>query len=48
MIILYIILFMVGVALSMIIGETITNKFPNLIFSKWWRKNVIEECQDCD
>jgi len=30
------------------IGELVAQNSTNSIFTKWWRKNVIEECQDCD
>jgi len=34
--------------LSIVVGEIITKGFPNSKFSKWWRKNVVSECQECD
>jgi hypothetical protein len=30
------------------IGEVIVSNSPNSKFSKWWRKNVVVECQECD
>lgn len=29
-------------------GELIVYKFPGNTFSKWWRKNVVFECKECD
>ena len=30
------------------VGELIVVNSPEKRFSKWWRKNVIYECQECD
>lgn len=35
-------------SLLFIFCEVIASKFPNTRFHKWWRKNVIAECQECD
>jgi hypothetical protein len=31
-----------------IIGEFISNKTPRTKFSKWWEKNIIGKCKECD
>jgi hypothetical protein len=32
----------------MAIGELIVQNSPESKFSKWWRKYVVFECQECD
>ena len=47
-------LFIYLIILSVLIGglfvlaELVVYNFPNNMFSKWWRKYVVFECQDCD
>jgi len=37
-----------GLVSLFVLGEIITNNFPNTKFSKWWRNYVVFECQDCE
>lgn len=30
------------------IAELVVENRPNAKFSKWWRKYVVYECQECD
>jgi hypothetical protein len=31
-----------------IVGEFISNREPRIKFSKWWKKNIIGKCEECD
>jgi uncharacterized protein YneF (UPF0154 family) len=33
---------------NVIIGEFIARKLPKANFSKWWEKNIIGKCKECD
>lgn len=40
--------FLMSLGLPFVFGEFFCNRFPNTKFSKWWRKHIIYECQECD
>jgi hypothetical protein len=31
-----------------VLGELLTSNLPDTKFSKWWRKYVVYECQECE
>ena len=31
------------IILSLMVGDFISDKFPNTIFSKWWKESIISE-----
>lgn len=33
---------------SLMLGQIIAKKKPNSKFGKWWREQVINECEKCD
>jgi hypothetical protein len=33
--------------LTAVIGEFFSKKRPKNLFSNWWRKNIIGECEEC-
>jgi hypothetical protein len=48
MILFYILGGLLMLGLMFIAGEATCSYLPNNRFSKWWRKYVVEECQECD
>jgi hypothetical protein len=39
---------LVSLGLLIVVGEIFTKGFPDSKFSKWWRNNVVSECQECE
>jgi hypothetical protein len=33
---------------TVIIGEFVSKRLPKSFFSRWWKKNIIDDCKECD